>query len=109
MSRKGTPDTEFFWDLVEPLLGEPGIDEGTLMGFPCLRVNGDFFGTCDHRSGHLIVKVDRDRVVELIDSGLGQPFAPAGRVFKEWVLIERRDEDTWLALLAEARAFVGGP
>ena len=108
MSRKGSPDTEFFWDLVEPMLGEPGIDEGTLMGFPCLRINGDFFGTCDHRSGHLIVKVDRDRVAELIEEGVGQPFAPAGRVFKEWVLVEERDEKRWLDLLGEARAFVGG-
>ena len=108
MSRKGSPDTEFFWDLVEPMLGEPGIDEGTLMGFPCLRINGDFFGTCDHRSGHLIVKVDRDRVAELIEEGVGQPFAPAGRVFKEWVLVEERNEERWLALLGEARTFVGG-
>lgn len=108
MSRKGTADTEFFWDLVEPLLGEPGIDEGTLMGFPCLRVNGDFFATCDHRSGHLIVKVHRDRVAELIDEGVGQPFAPAGRVFKEWVLVEERNEARWLELLGEARMFVGG-
>ena len=108
MSRKGSPDTEFFWDLVEPMLGEPGIDEGTLMGFPCVRVNGDFFGTCDHRSGHLIIKVHRNRVAELIDQGVGQPFAPAGRVFKEWVLVEERSEATCLELLAEARAFVAG-
>ena len=108
MSRKGTPDTEYFWDLVEPLLAEPDIDEGSLMGFPCLRVHGDFFGTCDHRTGDLIVKVDRSRVAELIEAGVGQPFAPAGRVFKEWVLIEERDDDRWLALLGEAREFVAG-
>ena len=108
MTRKGTEETEFFWDLVEPLLGEDGIDEGTLMGFPCLRINGDFFGTCDHRSGHLIVKLDRTRVAELIDEGVGQPFAPAGRVFKEWVLVEERDGKRWLRLLDEARAFVAG-
>ena len=108
MSRKGTTDTDYFWDLVEPLLGEAEIDEGTLMGFPCLRVNGDFFATCDHRTGHLIVKVDRARVAELIDEGVGQPFAPAGRVFKEWVLVEDRDDERWLSLLAEARSFVAG-
>ncbi len=109
MSRKGTTETDYFWDLVEPLLREDEIDEGTLMGFPCLRVNGDFFGTCDHRTGHLIVKVDRARVAQLIEAGVGQPFAPAGRVFKEWVLVEERNEQRWLALLDEARTFVGGP
>jgi hypothetical protein len=108
MSRKGGDETEFFWDLVEPLLAADHVDEGTLMGFPCLRVNGDFFGTCDHRSGHLIVKLSRDRVGELIDEGVGAPFAPAGRVFKEWVLVEERDGRRWLDLLAEAKTFVGG-
>jgi hypothetical protein len=31
-------------------------------------------------------------------------FWPSGRTFKEWALIGRRDQDTWRALLAEARA-----
>ena len=35
---------EYFWELVEPLLAEDGIEEGSLMGFPCLRFNGAFFG-----------------------------------------------------------------
>ncbi len=109
MARKGSEATEYFWDLVEPLLAEDGVDEGTLMGFPCLRIDGAFFGTSEHRTGELIVKVHSDRVAELIDAGVGQPFAaPAGRVFKEWVLVAERNDEQWLALLAEARSFVGG-
>ena len=81
-------------------------DEGTLMGFPCLRVDGKFFGTCDHRTGELIVKLPRDRIETLIDARVGQPFAPAGRIFKEWVLVPDRDSDQWRTLLKEARAFV---
>ena len=107
MTSARTPEaTGFFWDLAEPMLAEAGVDEGTLMGFPCLRVDGDFFATCDHRSGDLIVKLPRERVAELVEAGVGRPFAPARRVFKEWVLVPERDEARWVALLAEARAFV---
>ena len=97
--------TRFFWDLVAPLLATDGVEEGTLMGMPCLRLEGSFFGTCDRRTGDLIVKLPRERVDELIDDGVGQPFAPAGRVFKEWVLVSERDERAWDDLLDEALRF----
>ena len=96
---------EYFWELVEPLLAEDGIEEGSLMGFPCLRFNGAFFATCDHRTGDLIVKLPAARVEEMVEAGNGAPFAPAGKVFREWVLVENRDETVWLGLLDEARAF----
>ena len=101
------PDpTADFWDLAEAYLARDGIDQGTLMGFPCLRVRGAFFATCDHRTGELIVKLPRTRVAELIDAGEGEPFAPAGRTFKEWLLVPERDEDRWRALVDEALSFV---
>ena len=99
-----TPETAFFWDIAEPLLDDPATTIGTLMKFPCLRVNGSFFATCDHRTGDLIVKLPHQRVVDLIDDGDARPFAPAGRTFKEWASVPHRDEPTWSALLAEARA-----
>lgn len=101
-------DTDFYWDLAEDFLVRNDVDEGTLMGFPCLRINGDFFSTCDHRTGDLIVKLSRDRVSEMIALGDGETFAPAGRVFKEWMLVRERDVDRWRALMEEAAAFVGG-
>lgn len=100
------PETDFFWSLAKRLLREKSVSEGTLMGFPCLREGGEFFGACDHRTGDLFAKLPADRVSELIETGRGEPFAPAGRVFKEWVLVCERDEARWLALLEEARAFV---
>ncbi|MGI9621186.1 MAG: hypothetical protein ACR2PK_00010 [Acidimicrobiales bacterium] len=100
-----TEAAEYFWDMVEPLFAEDGIEEGSLMGFPCLRLDGAFFATCDHRTGDLIVKLPADRVGELIDSGAGTPFSPAGKVFKEWVLVDNRDAALWLGLLDEAKAF----
>ena len=46
------------------------------------------------------------RVQELIDQGVGQPFAPAGKVFKEWVSVPTRDRRRWRDLLREGVAFV---
>ena len=44
--------------------------------------------------------------MELIEQGTGKPFAPAGKVFKEWTSISAFDEDRWLAIIREACAFV---
>ena len=99
--------SDFFDDVAVTLLSQPGVSPGTMMGFPCLRIDGGFFASCDHRTGDLIVKLPRERVAELIEGGVGKPFAPAGRTFREWVLVEDRDESRWAALMAEARTFVG--
>ena len=100
-----TPETTFFCEIAEPVLADPATGIGTLMQFPCLRVHGNFFATCDHRTGDLIVKLPRGRVTQLVDEGRARPFAPAGRTFKEWATVPERDEATWAALLGEARAY----
>jgi hypothetical protein len=100
--------TDFFWGLAAPLLSSGEATEGALMGLSCLRVEGEFFTTCDHRTGELIVKLPATRVQELIDLGYGWAFAPAGRVFREWVLVPERDDWRWTELMAEARSFVRG-
>jgi hypothetical protein len=46
-------------------------------------------------------------VGELIANGVGEPFAPAGRVFREWVAIPQPDRERWQRLLTEARDHVG--
>jgi len=46
-----------------------------------------------------------ERVRDLIDSGDGGPFAPAGKVFREWISIPAIDRDLWPAVLAEAVDF----
>ena len=79
-----------------------------MMGLPCLRVAGAFFASCDHRTGDLIVKLPRERVEQLITAGEGKPFAPAGRTFREWVLIADRYPARWAGLIDEARAFASG-
>jgi hypothetical protein len=78
---------------------------GTMMGLPCLRACGAFFAARDHRSGDLIVKLPRDRVQQLIATGAGKPFAPAGKAFREWVVIDDRDPARWVKLIDEAHTF----
>ena len=78
------------------------------MGFLCLRVEEQFFATCDHRTGELMVKLPRERVQELIDGGSAHPFAPSGQGCREWALVPERDEQRWAGLMAEARSFVEG-
>ncbi len=49
------------------------------------------------------------RVKDLVQQSVGKSFAPAGRLFKEWVLVEAYDEARWLQLMEEAKAFVVDP
>jgi hypothetical protein len=95
-----------FWALADPLLQEPGITRSTMMGFPCLRIDGKFFATCDHRSGALVVKLPEERVDQLVEAGRAESFAPAGRPFREWASIPPERSRTWRCLLGEALDFV---
>ncbi len=107
MSESG-PDS-FFWEVAHSELALPEVSKGTMMGFPCLRVNGNFYASAERQSGDLIVKLPAERVENLIDDGTGQAFAPNGRRFREWVSVVGRDDDLWKTLLVEAREFVTKP
>jgi hypothetical protein len=94
--------TELFWDLAAELQAvDPRVTEGTLMGGRCLRVDGAFLALVDHQGSGLVVKLTRARVAELVASGVGVPFAPAGKVFREWVSVPVPDRERWAALLGE--------
>ena len=100
-------DQEVFWELIGELqLEDPRVEEGTIMGGRCVRVAGEFLGLVDFKGSGMVVKLPRARVGELIEQGHGQPFAPAGKVFKEWVSIPTRDRRRWRSLLREGIAFV---
>lgn len=102
-----TTDREVFWELIDELRDDdPRVGEGTIMGGRCARVAGEFLALVDHQGSGLVVKLPRERVRELIEAEVGRPFAPAGRVFSEWVAIPTRDRRRWRALLREGVAFV---
>jgi uncharacterized protein (TIGR02453 family) len=98
---------ELFWELVEPLYADPAVQRSTMMGRPCVRRDGRFFASLEHRTGTLLVKLPRERVTRLIADGIGDPFAPAGRVFGEWLAVRAPDRGVWAGLLAEAHDHAG--
>jgi hypothetical protein len=93
---------DLFWILAAELQREePRVVEGTIMNGRCLRVGKEFLALVDYKGSGLVLKLPADRVAELIESGAGRPFAPAGRVFKEWVSVPVPDRRRWKALLRE--------
>ncbi len=100
-------DADVFWELIDELqVEDPRVEEGTIMGGRCARVAGEFLALVDFKGSGLVVKLPRERVRELIDRGVGVPFAPAGKLFKEWVAVPERDRRRWRSLLREGVAFV---
>ncbi|GJM37934.1 MAG: hypothetical protein DHS20C19_13010 [Acidimicrobiales bacterium] len=95
-----------FWDAAAPLLAEGLLEEGTIMGGPCARSAGEFVGMPHHKGDGIVVKLPRDEVDAMIAAGDGASFAPAGKVFREWVLVEAHDERQWTELLRRSVAFV---
>jgi hypothetical protein len=88
--------------LARPLLEHAGVDRSTMMGFACLRLDGDFFASVDHRTGSLVVKLDEPSVDRMLASGEAEPFAPSGKRFREWASIPVEAHDRWEAHLQDA-------
>jgi hypothetical protein len=105
-----TTDEDLFWELIDELrLDDPRIEEGSIMSGRCARVDGEFLALVDFKGSGMVVKLPRARVDQLIAQGTGRPFAPAGKVFREWVSIPQRDRRRWRSLLREGIAFVAPP
>lgn len=105
---RADPAHERFWSVAEPMLAAGTLVEGRMMGHRCLRASpgGGFVATVHRATGDLVVKLPAARVTELVASGEGSEFAPAGKVFREWVAIGGDDEQRWADLLTESLAFV---
>ena len=97
-----TSAADEFWEAAAPLLQRPGVTRSTMMGYPCLRLHGDFFASWDTHQHALVVKLDRQTVTALIAEGLGDPFAPSGRPFREWLSIPPSARESWLDRLDAA-------
>jgi hypothetical protein len=99
---------DLFWQLAAELQqGDPRVQPGTIMNGRCLRVGKEFLALVDLKGSGLVVKLPKERVAALIETGVGQPFGPAGKVFKEWVAVPTPDRRRWRQLLREGIEFVG--
>jgi hypothetical protein len=97
-----------FAELVDRLLGEPGVTPpgGSGFGRSALRVHGRIFAMLVR--GSLVVKLPKARVDELIAAGAGVRFdANKGTPMKEWLVLDPRAPNDWADLAREALAFVG--
>lgn len=87
--------SEEFWEAAARLLDRPGVTRSTMMGYPCMRLHGDFFASHDPNHGALVVKLDRETVAALLQQGVGEQFAPSGRAFREWISIPADARSSW--------------
>jgi hypothetical protein len=56
--------------------------------------------------GKYVVKLPKERVEELINSGDGLPYDPGnGKIMKEWVIIPEAHSTKWIELASEAKKF----
>jgi len=99
---------EHFWKLAGELQErDRRIVVGQIMSSRCLRVGEEFLALYDTKRAGLVVKLPRARVEALLETGKGEAFSPAGRVFKEWVLVGDATRRQWRRLLREGIDFVG--
>ena len=102
------------WEaLVETMLAEGratyGSDAGPQRAFgsTSLKTDGKIFAMLV--KDRLVVKLDRRRVDALVAAGQGERFDPGhGRLMKEWLAVDPKSDQEWLALAFEAEAFVAG-
>lgn len=99
-------DAGRFWAIAEPFLELPDVTRSTMMGLPCLRVDGAFFASWDRRTEALLVKLAETTVNELVTDGRAEPFAPAGRRFREWAAIPASRSRSWRRRLQQAHQHV---
>lgn len=102
MSNDRGTGVERFWDTADHSMALPGVSRSTMMGLPCLRLDGDFFASWDPHRDALVIKLARADIDVMLAEGSGEPFAPNGRRFREWASISSTAIDRWPRLLEAA-------
>ena len=101
---------ERYDELVARWVGVAGVTPpGQSAGFGSgsLRINGKIFAMFVR--GHLVVKLPRARVDELVAAGDGVRFdANKGTPMKEWLSVSETSRLDWERLSADAFGFVSG-
>ncbi len=104
-----TPD-ERYADLVAKFAGQRDVTSFNGKGFGStgqLKVGGHIFAMLVR--GELVVKLQRRRVEELVNTREGKYFdAGKGKPMREWFVLSPKSKKQWTALAKEAMGFVGG-
>ena len=103
-----TPDAAYA-ALEAHFLARPGVTRAVKRGFAegGMMTAGKLFAV-QHEGDQLLLKLPAGRVTALIATGQGASFSAgmAGKVMKEWVLVQPEAVEDWLSLADEAEAFV---
>jgi hypothetical protein len=81
-----------------------GITTIRKFGTESLSVRGKVIAM--NYKGNLVVKLPKDRVADLLRTGLGEPFILGRCAMREWVAVSPRAGQEWPLIAEEARAFV---
>jgi len=93
-------------DLIDELMGEPGVTppQGRGFGRSAVRFNGKIFVMFVR--GRLVLKLPEDRVENLIAGGHGIRFdANKGTPMREWLSLYPASDQPWSPLAREALSF----
>ncbi len=103
---------ELFEEVVEALRDYPGVTIPSVtaplrkFGSSGLRIDNKIFAMISSK-GQFVVKLPRERVKDLVASGIGEYFDPGhGRLMKEWLVVATGYDEKWLPLSREAMEFV---
>ncbi|HEX7996199.1 MAG TPA: hypothetical protein VF506_19945 [Streptosporangiaceae bacterium] len=98
-------------DLIDDLMGEPGVTppQGRGFGRSAVRFNGKIFVMFVR--GRLVLKLPEGRIDEMIAAGHGVRFdANKGTPMREWLSLDPASEQPWCPLATEALSYArSGP
>ncbi len=107
-----TITAEHFEEVVKALQDFPGVtipsvyEPSKKFGSSGLRIDNKIFAMISSK-GQFVVKLPRERVNDLVASGIGEYFDPGhGRLMKEWLVVKPGFDEKWLSLAREAMEFM---
>lgn len=104
-TKPGQEAAEKAWhDVLQAQASKGDITTARKFGTDSLSVGGKVFAM--NYKGNLVVKLPRDRVADLLRTGLAEPFVLGRRAMREWVAVSPRAGKDWTSIAEEARAFV---
>ena len=108
MTSRATPEQQYQTLVSAILAGSSSAQLGEGKGFGStgqLKVDGKIFAMLVR--GKLVVKLPRERVDALVESGEGERFdAGKGKPMREWLALSTTSKEPWPTLAEQAMTFV---
>lgn len=107
---RDVPNRDLLDELALAFGDDPEVSIGTMFRSPGLRVGGKIFAFLG-TDGELIIKLPRERAVELVEEGTAVHVVMGERTMREWIELPARVASgsalsLWTALAQEAHQYV---